>query len=35
MVEWMSDPATAHRVMTAVFAMKKLDLAELEKAAAE
>jgi predicted 3-demethylubiquinone-9 3-methyltransferase (glyoxalase superfamily) len=34
MVEWMSEPATAHRVMAAVFAMKKLDLAELEQAAA-
>jgi predicted 3-demethylubiquinone-9 3-methyltransferase (glyoxalase superfamily) len=34
MIEWMSDPATAHRVMTAVFAMKKLDVAALEQAAA-
>lgn len=34
MVQWMSEPATAERVMNAVFAMKKLDMAALERAAA-
>jgi predicted 3-demethylubiquinone-9 3-methyltransferase (glyoxalase superfamily) len=34
MAEWMGDPAKAPRVMQAVFQMKKLDIAALEKAAA-
>jgi predicted 3-demethylubiquinone-9 3-methyltransferase (glyoxalase superfamily) len=34
MAEWMSDPARAQRVMAAVFPMKKLDMAALERAAA-
>jgi predicted 3-demethylubiquinone-9 3-methyltransferase (glyoxalase superfamily) len=33
MVEWMSDPMKAAKVMEAVFTMQKLDLAKLEAAA--